>query len=414
MKIAYLTIDDPANVNAWSGINAHMAEALRKQQAVELFHIGPLRTSPRTLISKLKACLLTLRYCKRYLWSRDPGLLRVYARRAERLLPSDCDLIFSPGTEPISYLRTDKPVVFWTDAPFAAMLNYYPWYCDLSRAARRDGLQCNTLALRRSRLAIYSSAWAANAAIEQQSGDPAKIRVLPFGANLQRSLRDEELEVLIGRRQASPWEFLLVGVDWLRKGGDIALEVIGELNRRGFPSELVVVGCQPPKSIGALPGYLKLEGFVDKRTTRGQLRLTELYNSALFYFMPSRAEAYGIAFCEANAFGLPCLARDTGGIHSLIEDGVNGQCFALHQSIGNYVDFITATMASGGYPAMSRNSLRLSRERLNWNASASSLMASLHSIVSSPVCPHEITSDRPRDRIRKWTARKNGSTIASS
>jgi hypothetical protein len=75
MKIAYLTIDDPANVNAWSGINAHMAAALRNQQAVELFHVGPLRTA-QMLISKLKAGALTLRYHKRYLWSRDPRLLR--------------------------------------------------------------------------------------------------------------------------------------------------------------------------------------------------------------------------------------------------------------------------------------------------------------------------------------------------
>ena len=385
MKIAYLTVDDPADTNAWSGINAHMAEALRKQPAVELYHVGPLRTS-RILISKLKACFLTLRYRQRYLWSRDPMLLRAYATRAERLLPTGCDLIFSPGTEPISYLRTNKPVVFWTDAPFAAMLNYYPWYCGLSRAARRDGLQCDTLALRRARLAIYSSAWAATAAIEQHAADPAKIRVLPFGANLPRSVTDAELEVLIGRRQETPWQFLLVGVDWLRKGADIALKVIGELNRRGFPSELVVVGCRPPNSIGAVPDYLKLESFLDKRTARGQLRLTQLYHSALFYFMPSRAEAYGIAYCEANAFALPCLATETGGIRSLIQDGVNGQCFAPHQPFGDYVDFITSTMASGAYPAMSRNCLRQSRERLNWNASASSLMPSLHSIVSSPVC----------------------------
>ena len=99
----------------------------------------------------------------------------------------------------------------------------------------------------------------------------------------------------------------------------------------------------------------------------------------LFHIGPLRTSR--ILISKLKASGLPCLAGDTGGIHSLIEDGVNGQCFALHQSIGDYVDFITATMVTGAYPAMARNSLRLSRERLNWNASASSLMPSLHSIV---------------------------------
>ena len=63
MKIAYVTIDDPANVNAWSGANAHIADALIRQPAVELFPIGPLRTR-RVFISKIKACLLTLYFRK--------------------------------------------------------------------------------------------------------------------------------------------------------------------------------------------------------------------------------------------------------------------------------------------------------------------------------------------------------------
>jgi glycosyltransferase involved in cell wall biosynthesis len=263
------------------------------------------------------------------------------------------------------------------------MLNYYPWYCGLSQAASRDGLECDTLALRRSRLAIYSSAWAAKSAIDRHGGDPAKIRVLPFGANLESGFEESELEALIPQRLARPWQFLLVGVDWTRKGADIALQVVGELNRRGFPSELVVADCQPPRSMGDLSRYLKLEGFLDKQTTSGHGRLAELYRSALFYFMPSRAEAYGIVYCEANAFGVPCLATDTGGVCSLIQDGVNGQCFATEEPTNTYADVILSTITPGGYPIMARNSLRLSRERLNWNASVASLIPSLRSIVSS-------------------------------
>jgi glycosyltransferase involved in cell wall biosynthesis len=237
--------------------------------------------------------------------------------------------------------------------------------------------------LQRSRLAIYCSAWAAQSAIHQHGGTPDKICVLPFGGNLETNLADDDLELLIPQRQVGPWQFLLVGVDWTRKGADIALAVVGELNRRGFPAELVVAGCQPPNTIGHLSRYLKLEGFLDKRTSSSRRRLAELYRSALFYFMPSRAEAYGIVYCEANAFGLPCLATDTGGVRSVIQDGINGQCFASEEPIGTYADFILSTITSGAYPAMSRDSLRLSRERLNWNASIASLMPLLRSIVPS-------------------------------
>ena len=243
-------------------------------------------------------------------------------------------------------------------------------------------MQTDTLALRKSRLAIYASDWAAQSAIDQHGGDPAKIRVLPLGANLEGTLTDEELDILIPKRQSRPWQFLLVAVDWMRKGADIALEVIGELNRRGFPSELVVAGCRPPHSIGGLERYLRLEGYLDKRMTEARDRLAQLYRSSLFYFMPSRAEAFGIVFCEANAFGVPCLATNTGGVRSVIQDDVNGRCFAPDQPTSDYADFILSTMRSGVYPTMCRNSLRLSHEKLNWNASVGSLMARLHSIVA--------------------------------
>ena len=74
---------------------------------------------------------------------------------------------------------------------------------------------------------------------------------------------------------------------------------------------------------------LKLAGFFDKNTEEGRRGLRELYRAATFYFMPSRAEATAIVYCEANSFGVPCLASRTGGTPSLIEDGVNGWCFPL-------------------------------------------------------------------------------------
>jgi glycosyltransferase involved in cell wall biosynthesis len=311
-------------------------------------------------------------------------LLRIYARKVRRLLRNvPCDVILSPGTEPIAYLETEKPMVCWTDAPFAAMLDYYPWYSNLSRASRREGMECDTRALRRCDLAIFSSHWAADTSIAEHRADPAKIQVLTFGPNLEIALTDDQLEGLLPLRRRMPWRFLLVGVEWKRKGADIVLDVVAELNRRGYPSEMIVAGCRPPASSGALPPYLKLEGFLDKRFEPDRLKLRELYQSALFYFMPSRAEASGVVFCEANAFGVPCLVPDTGGVPTLIDNGVNGQRFPLDTSTGDYTDFIISLMKSSRYEEMARRSLRVSRERLNWGASGASLNSLLHSLLAA-------------------------------
>ncbi|HEY5704451.1 MAG TPA: glycosyltransferase family 4 protein [Terrimicrobiaceae bacterium] len=385
MRIAYVTIADPADIRAWSGLNHCILRALSGQPGVEVIPVGPLKTL-RVMLSKLKTLRARLLPSRgRYLWTRDPGLLRTYARKVNRILRDvPCDLIFSPGTEPIAYLETEIPMVCWTDAPFAAMLDYYPWYSNLSSASRREGMEGDTRALRRCDMAIFSSHWAADASVSGHRTDPAKIQVLTFGPNLEIHFTEDELEDLLPLRRRPPWRFLLVGVEWQRKGADIVLEVVAELNRRGYPSEMIVAGCRPPASMGALPPYLKLEGFLDKRSELDRRKLRDLYKSALFYFMPSRAEAFGVVFCEANALGVPCLAGETGGVPTLVENGINGQRFALGTSTDGYTDFIISLMKqSSRYDEMARRSLRVSRQRLNWEASGASLHSLLQSLLAA-------------------------------
>ena len=40
--------------------------------------------------------------------------------------------------------------------------------------------------------------------------------------------------------------------------------------------------------------------------------------------MPSRSEAYGIAFVEALSAGVPCIGRDACAMPEIIDHGVNG------------------------------------------------------------------------------------------
>ncbi len=52
--------------------------------------------------------------------------------------------------------------------------------------------------------------------------------------------------------------------------------------------------------------------------------VAKLLNSADLYVWPGFGEAYGIAFLEAQATGLPVLAMDCGGIGSVVDDGTTG------------------------------------------------------------------------------------------
>lgn len=376
LRIAYVSIQAADDINAWSGLNHNIASCLRAQGAqVEL--VGPLENAPRVLWSKARAMLRRWMTGRRHLWTRDLGLLRYYAREtARRLEKLDYDLVFSPGTEPITYLpdQIDKPVAFWTDAPFGAMLDYYPWYTGLGNACVREGMASDTEALRRATLGVYSSEWAVSMAMEKHAGSAERLGVVPFGSNLQSSVADAEVDALVAQRLAAPWRFLFVGVDWERKGGDTVLAVVTELNRLGCRSEMVVVGCQPPARIEPLPDFVKLEGFIDKRSEEGRERMAALYRSTLFFFMPSNAEAFGVVFCEANAHAVPCLATATGGIPTIIKDGINGRLLPLNAPVEEYVRQIRAGTDPEVYRRMAHDTLRAYLERLNWQVGGRRLM----------------------------------------
>ena len=56
--------------------------------------------------------------------------------------------------------------------------------------------------------------------------------------------------------------------------------------------------------------------------------------------LPSRAENTSVVLADAASFGLPALASDTGGMRTMVHDGVNGQILPLDASPAAYADAI--------------------------------------------------------------------------
>jgi glycosyltransferase involved in cell wall biosynthesis len=83
------------------------------------------------------------------------------------------------------------------------------------------------------------------------------------------------------------------------------------MNIQGIRTTLTVVGCQPA---GVLPEYVRVLGFISKSTIKGREKLASLLQKLDFLILPTMAEAAGIVFCEASAFGLLSLSYSTGGV----------------------------------------------------------------------------------------------------
>ncbi|WP_342640118.1 glycosyltransferase family 4 protein [Rhodoligotrophos ferricapiens] len=97
-----------------------------------------------------------------------------------------------------------------------------------------------------------------------------------------------------------------------------ALFLIKEL-----PFSLVIVGDGPErKVVETMLGFLG-----DRVTFTGELpveQMAEVYSNADLYAWPGCGEAYGLAYLEAQAMGLPVVAQRIRGVPAVVVDGVTG------------------------------------------------------------------------------------------
>jgi len=371
MKLAYVTTYDARNLkcsNIWSGTGYYIAESL-KNQALPLEYIGPLADDVALQsIRKIKRHYYTLIHRKNYQKDADRLTLKSYAKQvANKLKSIKSDVVFSATVNPIAYLECQQPIMFWADGTFANVQNFYPLYSNLPSEVVEDWHQMEKLALQKCKLAIYSSDWAAKSAIYDYGADPAKVKVVPFGANIDSTLSFETVKEAIESRPNNMCKLLFMSVDWFRKGGDVAYKVAEKLNQSGLKTELTVVGCQPAIA-GNLPDFVKPLGFISKSTSEGKKQIQKLFLESHFLILPTLADCTPIVLCEANSLGVPCLSTTVGGIPTIIHNDVNGRLFDKDAALGEYCNYITNIFTNYSfYKNLACSSFNEYQSRLNWS-----------------------------------------------
>lgn len=379
MKVTYISKADPADIHAWSGTIHSMFLAL-KDSGNELNDISPFSYDSDHPMVRLKKRWHQRFTKKRYLLEREPIVARKLAKMISSRIPRGTDLLFSPSSIPLSMLETRHPKVFYTDATFANMLGFYDSFTNLCRESIANGHDLERRALLSSALSIYSSQWAADSAIRDYGADPGRVHVIPFGSNIKNSPGLADVRDIISQRKGDEIHLLFLAVDWKRKGGDIAFETATTLNRMKVKTFLHVVGIRAIP-LAEKPDYLVDHGYVSKRTEEGLGRLKELMAKCHFMFVPSRADCTPIVFGEANAYAMPVITTNVGGIPSMIREDVNGSMFDLESEAEKYAHRILELWADRRrYEDLCLSSYHEYETRLNWKTAGSSLQRLLETV----------------------------------
>ncbi len=372
VKLAIVSLNTSTDVHHWSGLNYHIARSL-EQAGANVHRIGPLRTH-WTLAMKLRQRWFDMTGHV-YHAILDPAAVAAIGEHARSQIPSDTDVVLAVTSLVAAAIGTiDVPLVSWDDATYAGMLDYYPEFSRVAAVSRRQSAVVGHAAVDSVALAIYASEWAAQSAHDAFGLPADRSAVVPFGANLDRLPDAGSVSASIAARGNGVCRLLWVGVDWTRKGGPLTVAIARALSAAGVTVELTLVGCEPDDAAN-LPSWVRVEGFISKRDPAGEARLATLFAQSDFFIMPSSAEAYGLVYAEAAAFGVPAVAIRTGGVPTIVVDGETG---LLEEPSATPERFATRMLDlfrdRSRYAEMARAARQRAEERLNWDVAGKRVM----------------------------------------
>jgi glycosyltransferase involved in cell wall biosynthesis len=355
VRLAFLAGGSVVDRRAWSGTTYYVHRALAKRFNVSTIEMPRMKRALRGLRKVMRSTgidPLRERLCS-----------AVMSKHAARMLAQiDVDAVFVLSASHIAAdLAGRFPVFHCSDATFAAMVGYHGEFKHLSRRTVTAGNELERKVIGNSTAVILASDWAAQS-VRDDYHRTAGVHVVPFGANL------DELPAADVWQRRDECSLVFIGVNWYEKGADVAVAATRLLNERGIKAVLHIVGCSPPPDYLAEP-FVRLHGFLRKQHPDEYAQLTALVADADFVLVPTRFEALGIVFCEAAAHGTPAIARRTGGIPTVIDDGVTGALLPPDAGPAAYSERIAEIWSDHNrYVAMRRLAFAKSRRTLNWDA----------------------------------------------
>ena len=358
VRIGFINVNSPLDRKASSGTTFQMCQALKRIGA-DIVWLQPKHNFFYKLVN-LFFKVLAVSTRSKILRDHTIPLAKIESKSLKKQDIEKCDILFAPFASTSLYaLKTEKPIIYLSDATFAVMVDYY--FRGIANWNIKQANKIEEKALSKASTVILSSEWAKQSAQFDYNIPQSKIHVLEFGANI-----DEEDLIPHKFEYNSHLHILFLGVDWIRKGGDIAVEATKYLNDYGISTTLHIVGIPNlDKDIANLP-YVKNYGFLNKNNPDDYCQLVSIIQQSHCLLLPTKAECSAIAFSESSANGIPIFTYNTGGVSNYVENGKNGYMLPIGSSGQEFGKKIYECLQSGELEKMSKTAVDAYKEKLNW------------------------------------------------
>lgn len=342
LKLGFLSPHNPYDRRAFSGTPFFAVGALKARAQIDLRVLGH---APLTAFDRL-------------LRRKSPAL------DIDQLDFSGLDavvgLVATPLLEQLSE-RHDLPFLHVTDATPQFLRDSYGWQVADEACAREKRVAA------RAAKTVYSANMMAERAPNDLDLPRLAPEVVPFGVNIEELPTQCPITPLGARI-----ELLFIGLDWVRKGGDIAVAALDQLLAQGQDAHLTIVGCCPEKH-RSHPA-ITYAGYINKNRPKDALKMNRLLTQAHLLLLPSRGDCTPMVVAEAMAHGTPVVAADTGGIAAQINGVGVGRVLPQFTDPAGWASVICDLTADGdAYAMMADAAFERAQHGLSWSAWAAGI-----------------------------------------
>jgi glycosyltransferase involved in cell wall biosynthesis len=377
MRLLYVTLGNPHRRSTQNN-GFYIGQALAAAYpSVTMMESPKPRRGQKALLGSVQ--LLARRAHRVFMPDLEPW---VVAHGADQIVNtarrSGSDLVISHASIPVGGLGTRVPYAYFNDAPVVGLTEVGGYLDDWTRRSLKTFIALDRQAVLHATAVFYFSQWAADLAIRHYAADPARLHVIPPGANLDPV---PPADATVEKPCGAFCRLLFLGRDWARKGGSFAYATMEELARLGVPCSLTVCGPSTLRSDLLNDPRVHLVGPLDKDDPADYRQLVTTLQSTDYLLLPTRGDISPGAIREACAFAVPSVTTDIGGIAETIKSDVEGIVLSLTASPAQFAARIRDNYRDDPARLAMRAAARQAYEqRLNWlaaTAQAKQILSSL-------------------------------------